>query len=89
MDSRPAMTAPTVAEIAGKLTKAQQEALLAAALRPDNGAYWPEGVYLRADKRVRWNLVRAGLIRDYLAHLNRLTPPLGLAVRAHLQEQDR
>ncbi len=83
----PAMT--DAATIAKGLTKAQREALLAASFRPEKGAYWPEGVYLRADKRVRWNLVRAGLILDYLAHLNRLTP-LGLSVRAILaQETDR
>lgn len=74
------------AVIAG-LTKAQRKAVLNAMWREKGGAWWPAGYYVHAERRVRLNLSLKGLIRDYLKPLNRLEP-LGLAIRARLQEQN-
>lgn len=73
-----------VAEIAKRLSEAQRRAILSSESRQANGAWHPAGWYLRADRRVRYRLCLAGLLRDYLAPSQRLTP-LGLAVREHLQ----
>lgn len=73
------------AEIAAKLTKAQREAVLNGQMSEANGVWHPAGVYVSADKRVRYNLVRAGVIRDYVRRSNRLTP-LGQQVAAILKE---
>ena len=72
-----------VADIARGLTKAQRAAVIGAIDCEPRGPYRPAGLYCSADKRVRWKLAVAGVIRDYLGPSNRLTP-LGLAVRAHL-----
>jgi len=79
------MTDP--AEIARKLSKAQRFAVEHARHWEGNGVWNPAGIYLYADKRVRHNLVRLGIIRDYLRENNRLTP-LGLAVRQAIQEEN-
>jgi len=69
------MTAPTVAEIAGKLTKAQREALL-------DAWYGPRGwrIERRNDALCSLGLCVVGTSKP---------TNLGLAVRAHLQETDR
>ena len=78
----------SVGEIVASLTMAQREALLGAELREARGAYRPEGLYVTADKRVRYNLAILRLLPDYLTPTQRLTP-LGLAVREHLIENQR
>jgi hypothetical protein len=75
-------------ELAASLTEAQRRAVCASTFQDADGAWHPEGWYCHADKRVRYNLCRAGITRDYLRRSNRLTP-LGLAVRAILKEQAR
>ena len=74
------------AEIAASLSAAQKRAVCAATFRDRDGVWHPGGWYCHADKRVRYNLCRVGITRDYLQLSNRLTP-LGLAVRAILKEQ--
>ena len=79
------MSGADVTGIAAGLTKAQRAAVLAARHHARRHAYLPEGYYVDADMRVRRNLAERGILRDYLNSHQRLTP-LGLAVRAHLQE---
>lgn len=74
-----------IERIAAGLTKAQREAVISAAFRKRQSAWWPAGWYLNADRRVRWNLCCAKLVGDYLGPWQRLTP-LGLRVRQHLLE---
>ena len=74
------MTAPTVAEIAGKLTKAQREALL------HDGWWWRHSRGLNGSGPALLALTRKGLCER---KASRAITPLGLAVRAHLQEQAR
>ena len=73
--------------IAG-LTEAQKRMVLSARFKKRDGAWCPEGWYAGGDKRVRWALKRADLTTGYLRDSNRLTP-LGLAVRARLQERPK
>lgn len=86
-----AMTAPTVAEIAGKLTKAQRAILLATQFAPKGweppNPFHPPlsemvdlGVFKRADGRCGFERFKDSFI---------VPTPLGLAVRAHLQENPR
>jgi len=79
-------TRADVARIAAKLTKAQREAVLGATYSDGNGVWHPAGWYATADRRVRYRLALYNLTWDYLRPSNDLTP-LGLAVRAYLQEQ--
>lgn len=74
-----------VERIAASLTKAQRAAILAAQSCAARGVWHPAGVYVSADKRVRYNLSRRKLTTDYLRSSNPLTL-LGLAVRAHLSK---
>lgn len=78
------MTAPDIAGIAAGLTKAQREAVLKA----EEMGWWPGNVLVRTDVPTStWRkLVDRSLI-DPSEHTRRLTP-LGLAVRAYLQETD-
>jgi hypothetical protein len=82
-DCQPAVTAPTVAEIAGKLTKAQREALLAAR-QTILGDDWRlmRGLLVTATKLFEKKLVETPTCYAYFT-------PLGIAVRAYLQEQAR
>jgi hypothetical protein len=74
-------------EIAAKLTEAQRRAVLFAQWREQNGVWHPAGWHITADRRVRYRLSCAGVLRDYLTPTQRLTP-LGLEVR-NLLEQER
>lgn len=78
-------TQEDVVRVAAGLSKAQRAAVASAAFREQAGVWHPRGWYLYADKRVRYALALANVIRDYLRPVNRLTP-LGLAVRNHLKE---
>jgi len=73
-----------VAAIADGLTKAQRKAVLRAEDRAARGVWHPAGVYVTADRRVRYRLALLDIAVDYLRHSNRLTP-LGLQVREHLK----
>lgn len=80
------MTANTdPAMIAMGLSEAQKRAVSSASFSEGGGVWRPAGWYCHADKRVRYNLCRAGLTRDYLRRSNQLTP-LGLQVRTILKE---
>lgn len=80
------MTAPDPAAIAKGLTKAQREALL------DARKNFAENCLVLAPHRCRNTLIDAGLVSSAFARsisggkskMKRLTP-LGLAVRAHLE----
>jgi hypothetical protein len=75
----------TPEQIAAGLTEAQRRAVTSASFSSGDGAWHPEGWYCHADKRVRYNLCRMGITRDYLRRSNRLTP-LGLQVRQILKD---
>jgi hypothetical protein len=92
------MTAPTVAEIAGKLTKAQREALLALpTLRDADPVRWLAAVThgnswrkLTKHRPAFRELAKAGLVESKEARnetLWRATKPFGLAVRAAILKE--
>lgn len=68
------------------LTEAQRRAVKGARWREEDGAWYPEGWYCTADKRVCVFLCRLELTRDYLKFTDKLTD-LGLAVRNRLERR--
>jgi hypothetical protein len=80
------LTMTDAQKVAEGLSEAQRRAVLSATWSDGNGVWHLPGWYCRADRRVRYNLARAGICGDYLRPSNRLKP-LGLEVRAILQEK--
>ena len=76
-----------IAELAGRLSKAQREAVASATFLEEAGVWHPAGWYVHADKRVRYALSLANVTRNYLRRSNRLTSR-GEALRAHLLTQE-